>query len=54
MSDKKPTPEEEKAINKSHKESKGNKQTLEEFGGTKGPEPTRYGDWEHGGRCTDF
>ncbi|MBN8521997.1 MAG: DUF1674 domain-containing protein [Alphaproteobacteria bacterium] len=25
-----------------------------EFGGTKGPEPTRYGDWEHNGRCTDF
>ncbi len=25
-----------------------------EIGGTKGPEPTRYGDWEHKGRCTDF
>ena len=25
-----------------------------EFGGPKGPEPTRYGDWERGGRCTDF
>ncbi len=25
-----------------------------EIGGAKGPEPTRYGDWEHGGRCTDF
>jgi hypothetical protein len=25
-----------------------------EFGGTQGPEPTRYGDWEHKGRCTDF
>ena len=25
-----------------------------EVGGYKGPEPTRYGDWEHGGRCTDF
>ena len=20
----------------------------------KGPEPTRYGDWEQKGRCTDF
>jgi hypothetical protein len=20
----------------------------------KGPEPTRYGDWEHKGRCADF
>lgn len=25
-----------------------------ETGGPKGPEPTRYGDWEKGGRCTDF
>lgn len=25
-----------------------------EIGGPKGPEPTRYGDWEFNGRCTDF
>ena len=25
-----------------------------EIGGPKGPEPTRFGDWEKGGRCTDF
>ena len=25
-----------------------------EVGGPKGPEPTRYGDWEKGGRCSDF
>ncbi|MBV8888401.1 MAG: DUF1674 domain-containing protein [Alphaproteobacteria bacterium] len=25
-----------------------------EIGGPKGPEPTRYGDWEYNGRCTDF
>jgi hypothetical protein len=25
-----------------------------EIGGPKGPEPTRYGDWEQKGRCTDF
>lgn len=25
-----------------------------EFGGPKGPEPTRYGDWERAGRCIDF
>jgi hypothetical protein len=25
-----------------------------ELGGVKGPEPTRYGDWESKGRCTDF
>jgi len=26
----------------------------QEKGGPKGPEPTRYGDWENNGRCTDF
>jgi hypothetical protein len=25
-----------------------------EIGGPKGPEPTRYGDWEINGRCSDF
>lgn len=25
-----------------------------EVGGVDGPEPTRYGDWERNGRCTDF
>ena len=25
-----------------------------ERGGPKGPEPTRFGDWESNGRCTDF
>ncbi len=25
-----------------------------EIGGPKGPEPTRFGDWEQKGRCTDF
>lgn len=25
-----------------------------EIGGVKGPEPTRYGDWERNGRCSDF
>jgi len=27
---------------------------VEEIGGPKGPEPTRFGDWEKGGRCSDF
>ncbi|MGH8282811.1 MAG: DUF1674 domain-containing protein [Gammaproteobacteria bacterium] len=26
----------------------------EEIGGPKGPDPTRYGDWEKGGHCIDF
>jgi hypothetical protein len=25
-----------------------------EIGGPKGPDPTRYGDWERNGRCIDF
>ncbi len=27
---------------------------VRETGGPKGPEPTRYGDWERKGRCVDF
>ena len=25
-----------------------------EWNGPRGPEPTRFGDWERGGRCSDF
>ncbi|HLJ65123.1 MAG TPA: DUF1674 domain-containing protein [Stellaceae bacterium] len=25
-----------------------------EMGGPAGPDPTRFGDWERNGRCTDF
>jgi len=28
--------------------------TTGEIGGPKGPEPTRFGDWERKGRCIDF
>jgi len=28
--------------------------TPKEYGGPTGKEPTRYGDWERGGRCSDF
>ena len=27
---------------------------IKEIGGQKGPEPTRYGDWEKNGRVSDF
>ena len=27
---------------------------VEEIGGPPGPEPTRYGDWQYGGKVTDF
>ncbi len=29
-------------------------QRPKEYGGPKGKEPTRYGDWEKNGRCIDF
>jgi hypothetical protein len=29
-------------------------QPVREIGGPKGPEPTRFGDWERAGRCIDF
>ena len=28
--------------------------TPPEIGGRKGPEPTRFGDWELKGKCVDF
>ena len=30
------------------------KPAAKEFQGPKGPEPTRYGDWEHRGIASDF
>ena len=42
------------------KKSKSNKTKLKtlkkprEIGGVDGPDPTRYGDWEKKGICTDF
>lgn len=35
-------------------EKKPEKKPVKEIGGPKGPEPTRYGDWERKGRCIDF
>lgn len=35
-------------------ENKTAKKNPKEIGGPKGPEPTRYGDWERKGRCIDF
>lgn len=31
-----------------------NGEIKKEYGGPKGLEPTRYGDWEKAGRCSDF
>lgn len=32
----------------------GESEKPREIGGRKGPDPTRYGDWEKNGRCIDF
>lgn len=32
----------------------GKSEKPKEYGGPKGLEPTRYGDWEKAGRCIDF
>ena len=41
------------AINEDE-EAKEKASESEEYGGPKGLEPTRYGDWEKSGRCIDF
>lgn len=33
---------------------RGPEQPPGEVNGPRGPEPTRFGDWEKGGRCSDF
>ena len=50
----KPKPKATPAKTKSPKAAKPAKASLAEIGGPKGPEPTRYGDWEQKGRCSDF
>ena len=56
MNEKKETPKlhREQDIHK-HKDSANKLNTdTEEYGGQEGADPTRFGDWEKGGRCTDF
>ncbi|KAF5743462.1 succinate dehydrogenase assembly factor 4 mitochondrial [Tripterygium wilfordii] len=45
--------EEEEEDDEEEDEGLVNKDTGE-IGGPRGPEPTRYGDWERNGRCSDF
>lgn len=56
MPDKKPTPKTTSTLDKESTKEEANKlnQKEKEHGGQEGPDPTRYGDWEKGGRCTDF
>jgi hypothetical protein len=48
------TPLAQQPVEKLPDSSAGKPKRPREIGGPKGPEPTRYGDWEVGGRCTDF
>jgi hypothetical protein len=43
-----------KAAGKDKAAPEAGTETPKEIGGPAGPEPTRYGDWEVGGRCVDF
>lgn len=52
-----PDNKDENLKSKTGKDSENNRATEErpkEIGGRKGPDPTRFGDWEKGGRCIDF
>ena len=44
----------ENKSNKNKKEKNYKEKVVKEIGGPKGPEPTRYGDWEVKGRVSDF
>lgn len=52
------TPEAERALAEAEarrKAAAANAKPMQrEFQGPKGPEPTRYGDWERKGICSDF
>jgi hypothetical protein len=41
-------------VNEVKQPAADSKKKTPETGGPAGPEPTRYGDWERGGRCVDF
>ncbi len=43
-----------KIIKNKNNLSEKSKIILSEIDGPKGLEPTRYGDWEKNGRCSDF
>lgn len=44
----------EKTTDQVQIEKNAKKPLPKELGGRDGPEPTRYGDWEVGGICSDF
>ncbi|NMD07228.1 MAG: DUF1674 domain-containing protein [Phyllobacteriaceae bacterium] len=56
MSERKLTPEAERALAEARERRKTTKNPVlpTEKGGPRGPEPTRYGDWEKKGITSDF
>ncbi len=48
------TPETEKPVKDPQAKQPAKPDAVPEFGGQKGPDPTRYGDWEKNGRVSDF
>ena len=54
MSNKTTKLNEEKEQNNTKDKLNENVDITKEQVGPKGPEPTRYGDWEKAGRCSDF
>ncbi|MCB1532820.1 MAG: DUF1674 domain-containing protein [Alphaproteobacteria bacterium] len=55
MSTQKPSPKAEKAPEKAKEPKSEHKDLPEEKGGFENrPEPTRFGDWDVNGRCSDF
>jgi len=48
------TPEAERALAEAEARRKAAADLPKEIGGTAGPEPTRYGDWEKKGIASDF
>ncbi|MEM6413761.1 MAG: DUF1674 domain-containing protein [Pseudomonadota bacterium] len=44
----------ERRARAAEEEKQANKKGSKEKGGPKGPEPTRFGDWERKGRAVDF
>ena len=44
----------EEAGRRARAEAAARGEETEEAGGPEGLEPTRYGDWEKAGRCSDF
>lgn len=55
MSTEKPSPEKAQTAKKANSDAPKSEEMEKEVGGFENrPEPTRYGDWEVNGRCSDF